>query len=48
MTKEIKCQRCSYIWNYTGKRLYTSCPKCMTMVKALKYDEFVKYHNIEE
>ena len=31
---EIICKRCSYKWDYKGKRtLYACCPNCKTTVK---------------
>lgn len=32
---ELKCKKCGYEWNYTGKApFYTSCPRCKTNVKT--------------
>jgi len=38
---KLKCQRCGWEWDYTGKKvkmnlpfyLFTSCPRCKTSVK---------------
>lgn len=33
--KKLLCQRCGYVWNYTGESKYfTSCPKCRTSVNV--------------
>jgi len=32
---QIKCKRCNYEWDYSGKsEWYTSCPRCRTNVKV--------------
>ena len=33
----LKCQRCQYVWDYTGHRYFcASCPKCCTQVAIKK------------
>jgi hypothetical protein len=35
--KETKCQRCGYIWPYTGKnQFFCCCPMCRTTVTILR------------
>ena len=35
--KETKCQRCGYIWPYTGKnQFFCCCPMCRTTVTLLR------------
>jgi hypothetical protein len=29
----VKCYHCGYVWRYTGKRMYTTCPNCYRRVK---------------
>jgi len=36
MTK-IRCPKCRYTWNYTGKsKYYCSCPRCRKNIKIKK------------
>ncbi len=33
---QVKCQRCSWIWNYKGKNRWANCPHCRTYVNIKK------------
>ena len=32
-TSRKRCKKCSYEWNYSGKRDYFCCPNCMSNAK---------------
>jgi len=37
MSKEVKCYKCGYKWNYTGKsKFFITCPRCMRKLLAKK------------
>jgi len=30
---QIKCSKCGYTWNYKGRLLYATCPKCRKLMR---------------
>jgi len=32
----LRCPKCKYVWNYTGKSLYATCPRCYRKVNVEK------------
>ena len=41
----LKCPKCKYVWNYTGKGFYATCPRCYKKVDVKKYRTTEKLTN---
>ena len=41
----LKCPKCRYVWNYTGKGFYATCPRCYKKVDVKKYRTTEKLTN---
>ena len=31
-----KCTQCGYLWEYSGKMIWATCPSCRLKVKVMK------------
>ncbi len=44
---KVKCLRCNNEWDYTGKRNWAQCPKCMYMMKLIDAPEIPRQKHSE-
>lgn len=48
MSKKIKCQRCQYEWNTESQRMFVSCPRCLTKVKVMTFEQMIGKNKMED
>lgn len=40
--QDIRCEKCGYKWEYTGKLWYATCPRCNGKTKTPLNDDYYR------